>query len=369
MITAEIRQHRLAGLRRSMANEGLDVVAIVPGANFQYLTGGRFMSMERPTIILVPLEGELRAILPAFEVISWDKLGIEARVHAWRDVDGYANACAAATAGLKVGRLGVEGQKMRVFEELALLASMPGAKVVDAHQTISSMRLKKDKGEIEALRRAIKVSEAALETTLRHVRVGSTEREIESLLIREMYAAGAEGLSFSPIVVAGAQAAEPHGHAGDYRIKSGDTLLFDFGTSADGYNADITRTVFVGEPDADARALYETVYAANKLGREFARAGVTAAAVDDTVLSFLEKSRFVEGDLIKTGHGLGLDVHEAPQIMRGNDTVLESGMVITIEPGLYLPGLRGVRIEDDVVVTENGVESLTTFARELRVVG
>ena len=133
-----------------------------------------------------------------------------------------------------------------------------------------------------------------------------------------------KALAFSPIVVAGAQAAEPHGHAGDYRIKSGDTLLFDFGATADGYNADITRTVFVGEPDADARALYETVYAANKLGREFARPGVTAGAVDDTVLSFLEKSRFVEGDLIKTGHGLGLDVHEAPQIMRGNDTVLEA---------------------------------------------
>ena len=165
---------------------------------------------------------------------------------------------------------------MRVFEELALLASMPGAKIVDAHQAISSMRLRKDAGEIESLRRAITLSETALEATLKHVRVGSTEREIQSLLIREMYAAGAEDLAFSPIVVAGAQAAEPHGHSGDYRIRAGDTLLFDFGATADGYNADITRTVFVGEPDADARALYETVHAANKLGREFARPGVTA---------------------------------------------------------------------------------------------
>lgn len=369
MLADEVRGRRLAALRQAMDAAGLDAVAIVPGANFQFLTGGRFMSMERPTIILVPADGQVRAILPAFEVISWEKLGIDATVHGWRDVDGYANACASAAEGLKVGRLGVEGQKMRVFEELALLASMPNAKIVDAHQVISSIRLKKDRNEIESLRRAIKVSEAALEVTLSHVRVGSTEREIESLLIREMYAAGAEGLSFSPIVVAGAQAAEPHGHAGDYRIKSGDTLLFDFGAMADGYNADITRTVFVGEPDREARALYQTVYEANRLGRDFARPGVTAGALDDAVLSFLEKSPFVEGDLIKTGHGLGLDVHEAPQVMRGNNTVLEQGMVITIEPGLYLRGRRGVRIEDDVVVTASGIESLTTFPREVLVVG
>jgi Xaa-Pro dipeptidase len=105
------------------------------------------------------------------------------------------------------------------------------------------------------------------------------------------------------------------------------------------------------------------------LGRDFARPGVTAGALDDAVLSFLEKSPFVEGDLIKTGHGLGLDVHEAPQVMRGNNTVLEQGMVITIEPGLYLRGRRGVRIEDDVVVTASGIESLTTFPREVLVVG
>ena len=167
------------------------------------------------------------------------------------------------------------------------------------------------------------------------------------------FAAGAESLAFPPIVVAGAQSAEGHGHAGDYQIRPGDTLLFDFGAAVGGYNADVTRTVFVGEPAAEARALYGTVYEANRIGRGFARPGISAGAVDDTVQTFLEKSPFVEGDLIKTGHGLGLDVHEAPQIMRGNDMVLEPGMVFTIEPGLYLAGRRGVRIEDDVVVTDS----------------
>lgn len=363
------RRRRLDALRANMAALDLDAVAVVPGANFQYLTGGRFSSMERPTMLLIPAEGEVRAVMPALEMLSWERLEIEARVHAWRDQDGYAGACAAAAAGLMVRRLGVEGQRMRVFEEMALTAVLPRVEIVDAQQAISRMRLRKDVGEIALLRRAIAISETALEQTLQVARVGMTEREVESVLVRELFAAGAESLAFPSIVVAGAQSAEGHGHAGDYRIKSGDTLLFDYGAAVGGYNADVTRTVFAGEPSADARALYETVQEANRIGRAFARPGVTAGAVDDTVQRFLEQSPFVEGDLIKTGHGLGLDVHEAPQIMRGNDIVLEPGMVFTIEPGLYLPGRRGVRIEDDVVVTETGIESLTTFPRELRVLG
>ena len=122
-----MRQRRLATLRANMAALHLDAVAIVPGANFHYLTGGRFSSMERPTILVIPAEGEVRAILPALELLSWDRLEIDARVHAWRDSDGYAGACAAAVAGLRPRRLGVEGQRMRVFEELALRAAWPRA--------------------------------------------------------------------------------------------------------------------------------------------------------------------------------------------------------------------------------------------------
>ena len=368
-LEAALRQRRLADLRANMASLDLDCVAIVPGANFQFLTGGRFASMERPTILVIPTVGEVRAIVPALELLTWQGLDIDARVHPWRDIDGYAGAFKAAAADLTPRRLGVEGQRMRVFEELALRAVLPGAAIVDAQQGISRMRLRKDQGEIAKLRRAISISEEALAATLATARVGVSERTLESTLIRELLAAGAESFAFPPIVVAGAQSAEAHGHAGDYLIKPGDTLLFDFGAAVDGYNADVTRTVFVGEPTPEPRALYETVREANRIGREFAKPSVTAGAVDDVVQSFLEKSPFVEGDLIKTGHGLGLDVHEAPQIMRGVDIVLEPGMVFTIEPGLYLSGRRGVRIEDDVVVTETGIESLTTFPRELRVVG
>ena len=365
----ETLDRRLAALVAATAKAGLDAAAIVPGSNFQYLTGGRFAAMERPTILIVTASGERRAVLPAFEVMTWEKLGFAAEVFPWKDSEGYDRATAAAVAGLSVKRLGVEGQRMRVFEEIALVKAIPGVTIVDAHKAISSIRLRKDRHEIRSMREAIALSEAALEKTLQEIRIGVTEREVESELLRNLYAGGAREMAFSPIVLGGAQAAEPHGHAGGYRMQRGDTLLFDFGAAHDGYNADITRTVFVGEPEDDARAFYETVREANLIGRDSVRPGMTAAAVDDAVQRYLEASPFAASIVHKTGHGLGLDVHEPPQVMRGDETVLEPGMVITIEPGLYVPRLRGVRIEDDVLVTEGGAESLTRFPRELRVVG
>ncbi len=171
-------------------------------------------------------------------------------------------------------------------------------------------------------------------------------------------------------MLAAGNSALPHGHPrDDYPIQPGDPLLLDFGASCDGYHADITRTVFVGEPTDHARAIYEAVRAANSAAHDAARPGISADQVDRTTLGVLEAHGFRDYIVHKTGHGLGLDVHEDPYIMRGNWQMLEPGMVFTIEPGLYQPGVIGVRIEDDVVVTADGVESLTTFPRALRIVG
>ena len=199
---------------------------------------------------------------------------------------------------------------------------------------------------------------------------GETEAEVEAILLRNLFSQGADGLSFAPIVAAGDNAAKPHAHArADYHLKTGDPLLIDFGGTYQGYSADITRTFFVKEVSDYDRAFYETVLAANSKGREISRPGITASAVDDAVLTVLEQSQFAQFSRHKTGHGLGLDVHEAPQIMRGNNQVLEAGMVFTIEPGLYREGEAGVRIEDDVLVTDTGIECLTSFPRDLRLVG
>lgn len=364
----------LSPLHDVLAHTGLDGLVLVPGANFRRVFAKDFHQMERPLAVTVPRDGEAVAVVPNLEMGSFTPIGFPGQIFDWRDEAGYMGAFMAAGAALpQLGpgkRIGVEGQRMRVFDLFALQKALPGAEFVDAHAEISAIRLHKTAEEIELQRKAVQISEDALEATLQDVRVGMTETDVESILLRNLFSHGADGLAFAPIVAAGDNAAKPHAHARpDYHLKAGDALLIDFGGSYQGYHADITRTFFVGEVSDYDRAFYETVLAANTKGREVSRAGITASDVDVAVQKVLEQSQFTEFRRHKTGHGLGLDVHEAPQIMRGNHQVLEPGMVFTIEPGLYRSGEAGVRIEDDVVVTENGIECLTSFPRELRIVG
>lgn len=360
----------LEPLRALLRDAGLDAAALVPGPNFRRLMGRDFHLMERPLLLVIPASGPPAAVVPSLERTSFDSLGFPGAVFDWTDHAGPDAAFAAAAAATGIlPRIGVEGQRMRVFEGMALTRAYPGAEIIDAHALLSSLRLCKTADEIARLGEAIRRSEAALEATLAQVHIGQTETEIAGILIRELFAHGAEGLAFDPIVAAGANSAEPHATPRpDYRIRRGDALLFDFGGSVGGMHADITRTVFVAEASDRDRALYATVAAANSAARAAARPGMTAHDVDDAAQRVLEASPFAAAIRHKTGHGLGLDVHEAPHIMRGNHTPLAPGMVFTIEPGLYLDGMAGVRIEDDVVVTGNGLDTLTTFPRDLRVV-
>ena len=161
----------------------------------------------------------------------------------------------------------------------------------------------------------------------------------------------------------------PHGHSRkDYRIQGGDCLLFDFGATVNGYHSDITRTFFVKSVSDEQKNIYETVRKANQVGLDISKPGLSLHELDDTVLNTLADSDYAEFIVHKTGHGLGLDVHEDPYVMRKNHDLLEEGMVITIEPGLYKKGSLGVRIEDDVVITNDGCKSLTTFPKELTII-
>ncbi len=360
-------------VREILGANGLDVAVFVPGANLYRLFSRRFPLSERPMLVIVPKEGEPLAIVPELELSALEKTGFEGHTLPWRDQEGFEGAfrlLSEARPDFAAAKIGIEGQQMRVFEQMAMAAVYPEAVFFDAHEELSGLRLIKTDMEIANLRAAIRVSEQALEATLGEVAIGMTETEVQSILLRALFDFGADGLAFAPIVAAGDNAAHPHAIArSDYRIKSGDALLFDFGASYNGMNADITRTVFVGSASAYDRAFYECVQQANAAGKAAILPGQTAHGVDDVVQTVLESSEFAPFRRHKTGHGLGYAVHEAPQIMRGNETPLEQGMVFTVEPGLYRPGECGVRIEDDVLVTAEGHECLTSFPRELQVVG
>jgi Xaa-Pro dipeptidase len=369
-------EDRYAPLREIMATSGLDAVALVPGPNFQRLFAKSFHINERSLVVVLPKSGPPAAVVPSLEAASFDLIEFEGAVHLWRDHDGPGDAFMALGRDLTrgrigVARIGVEGQYMRVMDQFGLQSAFPGAAFADLQKVISnSLRLCKTGEEIARLKRAIAISEDALTATLNEVRAGQSEVDVEGILLRNLFSCGAEGLAFEPIVAAADNSYRPHAKARrDYEIKPGDALLLDFGAIYDNYLADITRTVFVEHCPDGARAFYETVREANRVGRQAARPGVTAHEVDDAVQNVLEASPYAEFVRTKTGHGLGLDVHEDPYIMRGNHEVLEPGMVFTVEPGLYDPSGIGVRIEDDVLITGDGAETLTHFDRGIRLVG
>jgi Xaa-Pro aminopeptidase len=361
---------RLGRLRTAMERADLDAVAIVPGPNFYFLTGAHFHLMERPTLLIVARDGTRHALMPQLERTRWESAAPDADTVYWQDSDGFEQAFRQLAARIAPARIGVEGQRMRFFEAEAIRRAFPASTVLDAHYPISHMRLHKDADEIAAMRKAVQVSEAALAATLAEAAAGMTETEFRQRLVAEMLAGGADGPSFEPIVLAGAASADPHGTPSpDRRLENGQPLLIDFGAAWGGYMADITRTFFVGSASPGHRAIYEAVRAANELGRTIAGPPMTLDTLDRRVTESLREAGFAGLVVHKTGHGLGLDVHEAPQVMIGNMQAMEPGMVFTVEPGLYRGGDIGVRIEDDVLVTPDGAESLTTFDRTLTLIG
>lgn len=347
----------------------VDAVALVPGPNFTRALGQSFMSHERPFVLVVPADKPPAALLPNLELGSWQATGFDGAVFDWRDQTGYDAAFAELLSHLEITSLAVEGQVMRVFVHHALKAAQPDLRIIDAEREISALRMIKTPQDVTALRKAVQISERALTRTLKTIKLGQSEKEIEQTLVRMMFEEGADGLAFTPIVAAGDNSARPHAHARhDYKVKAGDALLFDFGAQADGFCADITRTVFLDHVSDEGRDVYDTVLRANLAGLAVTRAGVTAHDIDDTVTGVLEASPYADRIRTKTGHGLGREVHEAPYIVRGNQMPLPAGTVYTNEPGLYELGSFGVRIEDDVLVTENGYETLTQFPKELMVI-
>jgi Xaa-Pro dipeptidase len=196
-----------------------------------------------------------------------------------------------------------------------------------------------------------------------------SELQVKQFLMQELYKNGAEGLSFDPIVLTGPNSAIPHGLSSNQNlIKKGDALLFDFGATIKGYKADITRTFFMIEADEYQKKAYETVRKANEIGIWKSNIPNSLHDIDNETTLILENSDYKEFIVHKTGHGLGLDVHEDPYVVRGNNTKLEQGMVITVEPGLYIPQKFGIRIEDDVLITNDEATVLTSFSKDLRII-
>ena len=271
-----------------------------------------------------------------------------------------------ATKGHKIKALGIEHEHLSVADRHQLAKTVrPGRRVREAPPLIEHARMVKDPEELESMRTAARLAAHLFEVALKIIRPGIKEVEVAAEMEYAARKAGAEGMSFDTIIAAGERSALPHGRASSALIPAQGFVVCDFGVILAGYCSDMTRTVHVGTPSAKARHIYSAVREAQQAAVEAVRPGVMIERVHAAARKLLNRQKLVQYFKHSTGHGVGLEIHEAPRIAAGQRELLEAGMVITIEPGVYVPGFGGVRIEDMVAVTSEECEVLTPTSKEL----
>jgi Xaa-Pro aminopeptidase len=278
---------------------------------------------------------------------------------------GTLAAVAATCAKLGLKRVAIESEHLTVFQFEGLEQALgKGVKLVRLAGVVEDLRAQKDAAEIELLRHAVELSSSLFRPLLRSIHTGVAESAIAGKLEYMARKAGAERMSFETIVASGERSALPHGLASATKLPAEGFVVLDYGVVRNGYCSDMTRTVHLGKASGEARNLYRAVLEAQLAAISVVRAGVTAGEVDRAARHELKRAKLDRYFTHSTGHGVGLEVHEVPRLAAGNDAVLQPGMVITIEPGVYLPGKCGIRIEDMVLVTERGYEVLTPVGKE-----
>jgi len=363
---------RLTRVREVMQEKGLDILALLPGPSLYYLTGLSFHLLERPIICIITTRDQPLFIVPELERTKLESYPLEMDVLDYGEDQASRLAAfnaAAESRRLAGTRIGIEPLVMRAYELRLLEGAIPGSKFVTADDIVSSLRLIKDQNELSCMRKAVEIAEISLRETVSRAKIGISERELASELVIQLLRAGSESdIPFSPIVSSGPNSAHVHATPTDRKLELGDLLMIDFGARVDGYVSDITRTFAIGEIDKEMKEVYAIVKGANAAGKEAVAVGVQCAEVDRAARKVIEDAGYGKYFIHRTGHGIGLEGHEGPYISGDNNQVLSVGMTFTVEPGLYIPGRGGVRIEDNVVVTTEGVESLTTFPRQLDVI-
>ncbi len=355
---------RVARARALMAEDGIDALLLSVGADLPYFTNYEAMASERLTMAVVPAAGEATLVVPRLEAPRVDPRPGVFVVRPWEETEDPVALVAEALGA--AGRFAVGDHTWAVFL-LRLQAALPGASFLPASELTSELRLVKDAAEVESLAAAGAAADRVARRLRESAFAGRTEHDL-SQEVQSMVVAEGHESAWSAIVASGPNAASPHHHPGDRVIEPGDSVVVDFGGRHRGYFSDTTRTFHVGEPGGEFTAAYEVLRAAQQAGVEAARPGVAAQDVDRAARAVIEDAGYGEHFVHRTGHGIGLEIHEHPYLVEGNERVLEPGMAFSVEPGIYVPGEWGMRIEDIVVVTADGPRRLNESPRDLAVV-
>lgn len=345
---------RIPALRERFEDLGIDALLVSELANVRYLCGFTGSS----AVLLVRSDDAVFVTDGRYDTQSHQELS-DARVDASIEICRDSPDTVAADAAQSVGRLGLEADSVSWSTQRKWAGELYGGELVATTSAVEALRLRKDPAEVIRIRAACAIADAALDEVAPGLAEGPSEREFALGLEGAMMRRGADDLSFDTIVAAGRNGARPHHQPGDHVITRGELVVIDFGALVDGYHSDMTRTFAVGEPDDRRRRMYEVVLAAQEAGLAAVADGVEVAEVDAACREVIDRAGWGDAFVHGTGHGVGLDIHEAPRVSGRVTDTLRSGQVVTVEPGVYLPELGGVRIEDTVLVTDDGCERLT----------
>ena len=356
---------RIDRARSLMTERAIDVLLLSVGADLPYFTGYEAMPLERLTMLVVPGDGEAILVVPRLEAPRVVPRADAFTVIPWDETDDPV-ALVAAHVGTPTAAL-LGDQTWAVFL-LALQRTMPKTAFAPATPLTRELRMRKDPAEIALLRAAAEATDRVVAALEGMEFSGRTEREL-SEAVQALTRAEGHDLAGFAIVASGPNSASPHHEASHRVIEEGDTVVVDFGGRWRGYCSDTTRTFVVGEPSAEVAEAFAVLETAQAAGRTAVRPGVAAEEVDRATRGVIDAAGFGDRFIHRTGHGIGLEVHEHPYIVEGNRERLEAGMTFSIEPGIYVPGRFGMRIEDIVACAVGGVDELNRSPRGLRQVG
>jgi len=341
------RRERLSAI---LADGGMAALIVGPGSDLTYLTGYRISPSERLTALVLSADGSSRLVVPALEAPRASAAAPDLELQEWQETEDPHALAAAATVG--AGDIGVGDQLWASFV-LRLQAALPGRRFVPASDATRGLRMRKDDAELAALR-AVGASADRAYARVRELEFrGRREAEVAADVASLLRSEGHDEVTFT-IVASGPNGASPHHHTGERVIEMGDAVVLDFGGTRAWYCSDITRTVVVGEADAELVRVHDLVRRAQEAGYAAATAGAAASDVDRAARAVIDEGGYGRHFIHRLGHGIGLDGHEHPYLVSGNDETLEPGMAFSIEPGIYLPGRFGVRIEDIAAIGDEG---------------
>ena len=361
----DFHKEKAEKVMEALREGGADALLLFHGADIGFYTGFSIGPGERLAAALIPSDGESVLVVNELEgELRGQKPWIE-DVDVWLEHESPVE-----TLAQNIERLGLAGAVIGLAEDAPwgwvnrLKERLPAVHFVDASMHLGEVRMVKSQQELEWMRMACAILDRALETSFERLHTGMTEKELASILASEIQSLG--GAVGFGLILFGERAALPHGQPSERKLEPRDAILVDTGAIVRGYYSDLTRTVFYGEPTDRQREIYQVVHDANKAAYEAVRPGVTCESLDEIARNVIEDAGYGEYFIHRLGHGIGLQVHERPYIVRNNGLELEPGMTFTIEPGIYVVGEIGVRVEDTVVCTTAGCERLTRLSRDLK---